>query len=147
MLANDRDDSSANFLEKCQISLLPAWLADAKRLRLIEDHSLWVSGPSSVPVGCRAVDVQPFGGSLVLFDSVALPHEVRRTTGGKRLALAGWFHEKVALPRRSRGAEGTTSWMSEHLPMKAPSPSSQSPPAPLTLTLTPGIYKAMFSTD
>jgi Rps23 Pro-64 3,4-dihydroxylase Tpa1-like proline 4-hydroxylase len=33
------------------------------------------------------------GGSLVLFDSVSLPHEVLSTLQGERLAIAGWFHE------------------------------------------------------
>ena len=37
--------------------------------------------------------VAPLGGTLVLFDSVAVPHEVLPTLRGERLALAGWFHE------------------------------------------------------
>ena len=41
----------------------------------------------------RPIDVPPTGGSLVLFDSVAVPHEVLPTTKGERLAIAGWFHE------------------------------------------------------
>ena len=42
------------------------------------------------------VDIAPQGGTLVLFDSVVLPHEVLETThGAERLALAGWFHEPV----------------------------------------------------
>ena len=36
----------------------------------------------------------PRGGTLVLFDSVSLPHEVMTTLEGERLALAGWLHEK-----------------------------------------------------
>ena len=39
------------------------------------------------------VDVNPAGGTLVLFDSVAVPHEVLPVIRGERLALAGWFHE------------------------------------------------------
>jgi hypothetical protein len=38
-------------------------------------------------------DVVPTAGTLVLFDSVAIPHEVLKVTRGERLALAGWFHE------------------------------------------------------
>jgi len=38
-------------------------------------------------------DIQPTAGTLVLFDSVAVPHEVLEVTRGDRLALAGWFHE------------------------------------------------------
>jgi hypothetical protein len=37
--------------------------------------------------------VVPTGGTLVLFDSATVPHEVLATTDGERLALAGWFHE------------------------------------------------------
>ena len=39
------------------------------------------------------VDVSPVGGTLVLFDSVSLPHEVMPTLKGQRMAMAGWFHE------------------------------------------------------
>jgi hypothetical protein len=39
------------------------------------------------------LDVAPTGGTLVLFDSVAIPHEVLPTQKGERLAMAGWFHE------------------------------------------------------
>jgi hypothetical protein len=39
------------------------------------------------------VDVAPVGGTMVLFDSVAVPHEVLSTTSGERVAMAGWFHE------------------------------------------------------
>ena len=38
-------------------------------------------------------DVFPLGGTLVLFDSVALPHEVLATIGRERFACSGWFHE------------------------------------------------------
>ena len=42
-----------------------------------------------------AAEVAPAGGTLVLFDSVCVPHEVLRTARGgeDRLALAGWLHE------------------------------------------------------
>ena len=39
-------------------------------------------------------DVDPLGGTLVLFDSVSLPHEVLATRNNKeRWACSGWFHE------------------------------------------------------
>lgn len=44
--------------------------------------------------GSKIVDVSPFGGTLVLFDSVTIPHEVLATTKGERLAIGGWFHER-----------------------------------------------------
>ena len=43
--------------------------------------------------GESAVDVLPVGGRLVLFDSVALPHEVMECRGKERWAASGWFHE------------------------------------------------------
>lgn len=45
--------------------------------------------------GTHIVDVNPTGGSLVLFDSATLPHEVLATKQGQRVAMAGWFHEQV----------------------------------------------------
>lgn len=59
---------------------------------LIEDQELWARG--EIPVGSSAVDIAPLPGTLVMFDSVALPHEVLAVTKGQRIALAGWFHEK-----------------------------------------------------
>ena len=43
--------------------------------------------------GVEIVDVEPTAGTLVLFDSVVVPHEVLEVTRGERLAVAGWFHE------------------------------------------------------
>lgn len=39
------------------------------------------------------LDVSPVGGTLVLFDSVAVPHQVLPTRAGVRWAVAGWMHE------------------------------------------------------
>jgi len=38
-------------------------------------------------------DVDPLGGTLVLFDSVSLPHEVLATRNKERWACSGWYHE------------------------------------------------------
>ena len=43
--------------------------------------------------GSRIVDVAPTLGTLVLFDSAASVHEVLPTLEGRRVAVAGWFHE------------------------------------------------------
>jgi hypothetical protein len=43
--------------------------------------------------GEAIVDVAPAGGTLVLFDSVALPHEVLPTLGRERWACSGWLRE------------------------------------------------------
>ena len=52
------------------------------------------TGVAQVPqVRQQVVEVPPAGGTLVLFDSVTVPHEVIPVTDGERLAVAGWFHE------------------------------------------------------
>jgi hypothetical protein len=38
-------------------------------------------------------DVEPIGGTLVIFDSVLLPHEVLATKNRERWSCSGWFHE------------------------------------------------------
>lgn len=61
----------------------------------------FASAGSSVPVtdfDCSdertILDVTPAAGTLVLFDSVSLPHLVREVTGKRqRIAATGWFHE------------------------------------------------------
>ena len=45
--------------------------------------------------GERVRDIAPEGGTLVLFDSVSMPHEVLATRGRERYACSGWFHERV----------------------------------------------------
>ena len=45
--------------------------------------------------GERVRDIAPDGGTLVLFDSVSLPHEVLPTRGRERFACSGWFHEDL----------------------------------------------------
>ena len=49
------------------------------------------------------VDVAPTGGTLVVFDSVALPHEVLPSRGRERWAVSGWFHEDQQEPHRVSG--------------------------------------------
>jgi hypothetical protein len=45
--------------------------------------------------GMTLVDIVPKkAGTLVLFDSVALPHLVQEVTGTRQqIAVTGWFHE------------------------------------------------------
>lgn len=73
---------------------------------LIKSHDLgsrfhYVDQPKSklteylaVDPGERVKDVAPFGGTLVVFDSVALPHEVMPALERERWAASGWFHER-----------------------------------------------------
>ena len=51
------------------------------------------------------LDISPTGGTLVLFDSVALPHEVLATLERDRWAISGWFHEaQQEIPQKARVA-------------------------------------------
>ena len=63
------------------------------QLSQIEDLQLWRKGIAGKNIYVK--DISPKAGTLVLFDSVALPHEVMQTLKGHRLALAGWMHEQV----------------------------------------------------
>ena len=63
----------------------------ARDFRLLEDRSVWEAGEK--PDGSEIVDIPPLRGSLVMFDSVSMPHEVGLVKEGTRTALAGWFHE------------------------------------------------------
>ena len=65
-------------------------LAERKRFSRVE-VAKDVADP---PAGSSEARVQPLGGTLLLFDSVAVPHEVLETLSGERWAMAGWFHEK-----------------------------------------------------
>jgi Rps23 Pro-64 3,4-dihydroxylase Tpa1-like proline 4-hydroxylase len=47
-------------------------------------------------------DVDPNGGTLVLFDSVTLPHEVLATRSRDRYSTSGWFHEDQQPAQGSR---------------------------------------------
>ena len=74
--------------------------ADAARFHLVDapKSPLWSGGgygPAGEDGGERIRDIPPEGGTLVLFDSVSLPHEVMPTVGRERFALSGWFHEAV----------------------------------------------------
>jgi len=65
----------------------------ARQFSLLEDRQAWMKG--SIPDGAEIEDFVPTRGTLVVFDSVTLPHEVTPVFRGKRAALAGWFHEET----------------------------------------------------
>lgn len=81
------------------------WMSDrrdlARRFHLIEPpKSLvtdWLASRNKknniVAEDERAVDVPPLAGTLVVFDSVSLPHEVLPTVDRERWAASGWMHE------------------------------------------------------
>jgi hypothetical protein len=65
----------------------------ARRFSLLEDRSSWNDG--NIPTGSVVEDIAPLRGSIVIFDSVQLPHEVLEMKSGIRRALAGWWHERT----------------------------------------------------
>ena len=75
--------------------LAPEAFAAALRALLAPPLAARFSGVEAVPhPRQQTVSVVPRGGSLVLFDSVAVPHRVLPTAAGERIALAGWLHEE-----------------------------------------------------
>ena len=53
----------------------------------------------AAPPGEVAREIQPVAGTLLLFDSVAVPHEVLAVTAERpRVACTGWFHELLPAP-------------------------------------------------
>jgi hypothetical protein len=66
---------------------------DASQFTLIEDRAAWDEGQD--PKGSIVEDISPIRGSLVIFDSVTVPHQVEAIRKGRRIALAGWFHEET----------------------------------------------------
>jgi hypothetical protein len=86
--------STADFISANQKQLFD----DPSKFYLIEERDLWDSGKS--PSHSDEVDVAPLRRSLVMFDSVSVPHEVLTIRKGTRRALAGWFHEETqAIPQ------------------------------------------------
>ena len=68
----------------------------ASKFYKIEEYEKWKM--DSPPSGSTTMDFLPVAGSLILFDSVSLPHQVQEVLAGSRIALAGWFHERQAVP-------------------------------------------------
>ena len=51
------------------------------------------------PAGEAIQDIRPVAGTLLLFDSIAVPHEVLAVTAERpRVACTGWFHELLPAP-------------------------------------------------
>jgi len=81
------------------------WMSDrrdlAQRFHLIEPPKSrvtdWLASRTkknnSMAEDERVVDVPPLAGTLVVFDSVSLPHEVLPTVDRERWAASGWMHE------------------------------------------------------
>ena len=67
----------------------------ARRFTKLEQVATRFSTPGELDARDYAsLDIAPQAGRLVLFDSVAVPHEVLATRGqDARFALSGWFHQ------------------------------------------------------
>ena len=65
-----------------------------KRFHYLEPPKSALTSYLGKDSGEEIKDVAPTGGTLVVFDSVALPHEVMPTLSRERWAASGWFHEK-----------------------------------------------------
>lgn len=54
-------------------------------------------GGDELPTGVKPnyLDVPPEGGTLVLFDSAKVPHEVL-DTNSERLAIVGWYNRELS---------------------------------------------------
>jgi len=75
-------------------------LEDAVRFHLIDAPKSAVTsllpppGDAGLDGGERVRDIVPKAGTLVMFDSVSLPHEVM-LTNKERYGIQGWFHEDL----------------------------------------------------
>ena len=122
---------SMNFLDKCHSNMKNDYLQGSKlshtsrnyKFSLIENYASWVEdekgqrygGRSLPPKYTRSEELVPKGGTLCLFDSVSLPHEVLCTLQGERLAIAGWFHESAKIPKPPSFSEKISSHETETL--------------------------------
>ena len=70
-------------------------IALSRQLKSPHDQTSFVGLEQIGDPNCITVDVAPRSGTLVLFDSATLPHEVLETQKGERMALAGWLHEAI----------------------------------------------------
>lgn len=57
----------------------------------------------------RRLEVQPRGGTLVVFEAAVVPHEVTAVVAGERLALFGFLAEERTIPTAWRDPEGEES--------------------------------------
>ena len=95
-----RDDSTGEYLQH----------VPSLREMLPEELRAGFSSTTAQHPQQRCVEVAPRGATLVIFDSVAVPHEVLPTIEGERLLLFGFFAEKRTIPPTWRQGEGEGAW-------------------------------------
>lgn len=93
LLMADRQDLAQRFhlIEPPKSKLGDLWSASSAT-----DYAGQGTNPADDEV---VADIDPIGGTLVVFDSVALPHEVLATKSRERWATSGWFHEDQQPPK------------------------------------------------
>jgi len=90
-------DATGRVRGGCAAGVAPplASIADAG-VRLIRGS---LDRNEAAPPGEVAREIRPVAGTLLLFDSVAVPHEVLAVTAERpRVACTGWFHELLPAP-------------------------------------------------
>ena len=98
----DAVPNSASALRKYSLLLYlnpPSWdpIDDAGQLRLhLDGGNDDDDRPPTNVVRPNYIDVNPLGGTLVLFKSEAIPHEVLNTNA-ERYALVGWYNRRVSV--------------------------------------------------
>ena len=90
-------DATGHVRGGCAAGVTPplATIADAG-VRLIRGS---LDRNEAPPPGEAIREIRPVAGTLLLFDSVAVPHEVLAVTAERpRVACTGWFHELLPAP-------------------------------------------------
>ena len=90
-------DATGQIRGGCAAGVAPplATIADAG-VRLIRGS---LDRNEAPPAGEAIQDIRPVAGTLLLFDSIAVPHEVLAVTAERpRVACTGWFHELLPAP-------------------------------------------------
>lgn len=121
---------SMNFHQKCLRYAKKQFCSQmSNSFSLVENYALWCDDAlhvndsrSRAPHWTEAKELIPKGGTLCLFDSVSVPHEVLSTLKGDRIAIAGWFHESVTPPQLL--SDDNVSRADEFIPRISPSTSS-----------------------
>jgi hypothetical protein len=93
--AGDEDLEGGDGAEEADRGFTAEELEEAFRAQLPSGLRQAFRSTDTVDGESVVAEVVPAGGTLVVFDSVAVPHEVAPTVRGERFAIAGWFHQRV----------------------------------------------------